>query len=128
MSGILINTMLLVHIAVWITQIMINQAGGNSECNDVSSFICGAPLLQSLAEVPARFNNINNPVDVIFFLISLLKALLNTFVGLAFFNYGWLNDGGTITNMAILLVRMILGGVLFGVLGRVAVSIVGGRL
>ena len=128
MSGILINAMLLIHIVMWIIQIMINQAGGSSECNNVSSFVCGAPLLQDLSEVPTRYNDIGNPLEALSFLGGLLKTLLSTFMGLAFFNYGWLDNGGTITDMGVLMVRLMLGGVLLGILGKAAISTVGGRL
>ena len=51
MTGNVLIGLAMVHVVFWIVKIVVNTVGGGTDCVDISSFACGAPVLQQVAEL-----------------------------------------------------------------------------
>ena len=126
MSGAVIISLILLHFVFGLVQIAVNQAGGGNDCVDVGNFACGAPVLSNFVELSNKYNATGGSWSQISFFWDALWASISGFISLVFFNYGWLHSGGTIIDTIVLLIRLITGGILMGVIARMAVNRVSG--
>ena len=127
MSGALLVGLVGLHVVMWIVQVMVNSIGGGSDCVDISSFACGSPVLQSVAEI-VHSTDTGGFLGLAIALGNVLKGIFPLFFGLIFFDYGWLHGGGQLVDLMVTVLRVVLGAVFLGVMYRAAVSIVGGVL
>ena len=128
MSGAVITVFILLHTAMWFIQIMVNKAGGAADCEEISAFACGSPVLGRVAEFVANQGDVKGLWDVFNFLKDSVGLILTIFIGLAFFNYPWLDGGGQVVEVGVIVLKGVMGGVLIGTLLKMAVSVVGGKL
>ena len=129
MSGVLITAFVVVHICFWVVQIWMNQAAGGGNCGDVNALACGNPVLHDIVEAVDNFGGTSGGIfSILAFLLQAIGLIVTGFIKLAFFNYAWLNGGGQIIDIIVMMFRLIMGAVFFGVIGKIAISTVGGRL
>ena len=127
MSGTILIGLSMVHLVFWVVQIMVNTVGGGTDCVDISSFACGSPVLQQIAEL-VNNQEVGGFLGLVIALTNALKSFFPIFFSLVFFNYGWLSGGGELVDLIVTIFRVIMGCIFIGVLYKAAVSIIGNRL
>ena len=127
MTGTLMIGLAMLHVVFWIVQVMVNQVGGGTDCLDISSFACGSPVLQQIAEL-VNNQDTGGFLGLVIALGNALKSFFPLFFQLVFFQYGWLSGGGQLVDLVVTIIRVIMGCIFIGVLYKAAVSILGNRL
>ena len=127
MTGTVLIGLAMVHVVLWIVQVMVNQVGGGTECLDISSFACGSPVLQQIAEM-VQSTDTGGFLGLALALGNMLKSFFPIFFSLIFFQYGWLSGGGELVDLVVNVFRVILGCIFIGSLYRAAISLVGSTI
>ena len=131
MSGMIIMGYLLVHVVCWIIQIWLNQANGSEMCwgsAATNPFACGHPFFANILEAAHLFGGEDpNFLDMLGGFFKVVWAVLTGFVKLAFVDYAWMHGGGQITDMVALIVKLGMGGIFFGIIGKVVFTNIIGR-
>ena len=129
MSGVLITAFVVVHICFWISPDMDEPSSGGANCGDVGALACGNPVLHDIVEAVDNFGGTSGGIfSILAFFLKALGLVVTGFIKLAFFNYPWLNGGGQIIDIIVMMFRLVMGAVFFGVVGKIAINAVGGRL
>ena len=129
MSGVLIAAFVTVHLVFSFVQVVMNQAAGGVDCGDVALIACGNPVLHDMAEAINNFGGTGGGIfSILQFLLQAIGVAVTGFIKLAFFNYPWLGGGGEIVDTFVFFIRMIMGAVFFGVIAKIAITAIGGRL
>ena len=127
MSGLTLVGMIGVHIALWLTQVMLNTIVGGDDCT-VSTLACGSGALEQLSDIIRNTKEIDGLGGLFNFVTSTVIDFINAFFQIAFFSYEWLNEGGQIVDTFTVMLRIILGCIFIANLGRTLIGIVAGRL
>ena len=59
---------------------------------------------------------------------TVIGTVITGFIQLAFLEYAWLYNGGDVTDLVVLIIRVFMGAIFFGVIGKIAIDTIGGRL
>ena len=126
MSGKVIMAMFAIHFAFWIVQISINALTGGEDCGDVGNFACGSVFMRGLSGFAGQGWEINSVLDAGRFAGNVLKSGFNIVVGLAFFDYAWLDteNAGAAVQIVVGVIRAGAGAVVLAILMRGAVGLI----
>ena len=127
MSGAVISVLILLHFVSWLIQVMINQAGGGTQCLDISNFVCATPL-DGMIDIAKESGSVGGFFGTAAFLVKSMGTFISSLIDLAFFDYGWLSGGGEIVDTMVLFIRLLLGGLFLGTLAKIALGAVAGKL
>ena len=127
MSGLLIVGFMAIHLIFWVVQVWINQANVGAGCDNVINLACGSPL-EGLAKVITGFQSVDGIFDALAFLIKAMGLIITSFISLAFFSYDWLDGGGQIIDLSVMVIRLTMAAIFLGVIGKVAITAIGNRL
>lgn len=127
MTATVFIAMVLVHLAFSIVQVMKNTFDPGLDCIDVANLVCGGPLhaLTDVVQTTARPSGFGG---IFLFFVGAIKSFFSFLFNFAFINYAWANGGGQITDLVMMIFRLAFGAIFITTIGRMAVSVIGGKL
>ena len=127
MTATVFIAMVVIHLAFSVAQVMKNSFAPDPGCVDIANLVCGSPL-ESLLDVVQVTSRPGGFGGIVLFFIGAVKSFLSFLFQFAFIDYEWTNGGGQITDLVMMVFRLAFGAIFITTIGRMALSIIGGKL
>ena len=127
MSAAVAITLILVHIAFWLIQVSKNSLLEGQDCVDIAKAACGGPL-EHLVNIVSTTNRPDDFGSTIGFLTGAVGSFFGFLFDFAFLNYDWMNGGGQIVDLVVIVIRVMFGAIFLTVIAKMASAVLGGKL